>query len=419
MRIELTRDRALAWRGGGSYRYARLLLEAPILEQTTSRPALNLALVLDRSGSMSGEKLEHARQALDAVALGLDGRDHASLTIFDHDVQVISPARRMDAAGKSALRSALAAVDAGGNTALFDGWLHGSREAALKHADAGLSRVILFSDGLANTGLTDRQAIAAHVAELRARGLSTSTIGVGVDFDEQLLRAMAEMGGGNYYFVEHPNAIPMVVRGEFGELLRPFASGIEVRAHVPAGVRLQAWNEIPSRSTGHTDVTFQLGDLAQGASADLVLNAVLPEAAGGSEMTIPLEITWTNVTTGQRETREESLAYRFVPGNANEAQARDEAVALRVVEVWAARVRTAALERNRTGDYGGARSLIEREIGFMRRYAEGLPAAWPLIEALQPFAQEVHAAMAAPARQAVFAASYETQRMRPPTARPR
>ncbi len=413
MHIELTRDRALAWRGGGSYRYARLLLEAPLLEPSPTRPALNLALALDRSGSMSGDKLDHARKALHAVVQGLDERDHASLTIFDHNVDVLAPARRMDAEGKAALRAALAAVIAGGNTALFDGWLHAGREAAGKQAEAALSRVVLFSDGLANTGLTDRNAIAAHAAELRARGLSTSTIGVGVDFDEQLLRAMAEMGGGSYYFVEHPNAIPAVVSGEFGELLRPYATGIEIRASIPAGVRLQAWNEIPSRTTGHSQVTFHLGDLAQGGSADVVLNAVLPEAADGSELTIPIEVTWEDVTTGARQTREVSLDFRFVRSAANQEQPRDEAVTLRVVEVWAARITTAALERNRTGDFAGARALIEREIAFMRGFAGWLPAAQPLIDALRPFAAEVEATMPAHKRQSHFAESYATQWMRP------
>jgi Ca-activated chloride channel family protein len=418
MQITLTQDRKLAWRGGGSYRYARLLLEAPVLPTTTERPAINVALVLDRSGSMTGEKIEYARQALLAVVAGLDRRDTASLTVFDHEVNVLVPARTMDPEGVRAMREAITRTAARGNTALFDGWLLGSREAALHQHAAGLSRVVLVSDGLANQGLTDRTQIAAHVGELRARGISSSTIGVGVDFDEVLLRSMAEMGGGNFHFVEHPAVIPQVVRGEFGELMRPYATGIEVRVLAPPGVRVQAWNEVPASTSGSIPV-FQLGDLAQGMTTDLVLNAVFPAGMEGERLEIALEIAWADALTRERKAHREAFACTYARGSENTPQPRDNDVALRVVEVWAARVRRAALERNRTGDYHAARELVLREMDFLRRYAEGVPGAEALIGELDPFAHEVSMAMAAPRMKAYESSSFQARRMRQDYTKPR
>ena len=418
MDIAVRQDKQLAWYRGGSYRYLRVRLAAPVLAEETTRPSLNLALVLDRSGSMQGSKIDYARQALDAVVAGLGELDRAALTLFDHEVVDAAPSRAMDAEGKRELRRAIAGAFARGNTDLFEGWLRGAREAAAGQERAAISRVLLVSDGLANTGLTDSSAIAGHAAELRTRGLSTSTIGVGVDFDEVLLRAMAEMGGGNFHFVEHPTAIPSVVNGEFGELLRPYATDIVVRVSAPAGVAVQGWNEVPSQQTP-AGAVFHVGDLAQGMETDVVVNLVLPAGEAAGVAHVEVEVEWRDARTGEKQRRGESVTFRYARGEENDAGPRDSETALRVVEVWAARIRRAALERNRSRLYGEAGALVRRDLVFLERYAAELPGADEYIRDLRGFGEEASQAMAPAAVKSYEAAAYRSTRMRPDYGKPR
>jgi Ca-activated chloride channel family protein len=126
--------------------------------QKPQRPPLNLALVIDRSGSMAGEKLSHARKAARSLAAELTSRDRLAIVTFDDEVQIVVPSRPVDSA--LPFLQAINTIEAGSTTALFDGWLAGALQVA-EHLDAAaLNRVLLLSDGQANEGLTNAAAIA-------------------------------------------------------------------------------------------------------------------------------------------------------------------------------------------------------------------------------------------------------------------
>ncbi|MFM7361890.1 MAG: vWA domain-containing protein [Cyanobium sp.] len=149
------------------------------------RPALNLALVIDRSGSMSGSKLSHARKAARFLAGELSERDRLAIVTFDDEMKVLVPSQPVR--DPLLFISAINTIHSGGGTALFDGWLAGATEVANQLDPQGLNRVLLLSDGQANQGLTDAGAIAARVEGLTQRGISTSAFGLGSGFDEDLL----------------------------------------------------------------------------------------------------------------------------------------------------------------------------------------------------------------------------------------
>ncbi|MDF2759336.1 MAG: hypothetical protein K0S99_1968, partial [Thermomicrobiales bacterium] len=214
-RVEARWERPLIAAGGGATTLLVRIIAAPGDETETSRAApLDVAFVLDRSGSMQGGKLDLAKEGVDLAVARLRDADRAALVVYDDEVDTVQPLAPATPRLKSSLRLALHGVDPGGSTYLSGGWIAGCQQLAeattVANADATatrIRRVILLTDGLANVGILDPGMLARHAGELRRRGIATTTVGVGQDFDEGLLSAMAEAGGGNFQYVANPEGL--------------------------------------------------------------------------------------------------------------------------------------------------------------------------------------------------------------------
>jgi len=195
---------------------------APEQKKLTRAP-LRLALVLDRSGSMQGEKLAIARRATLAVLDQLSERDSVAVVVFDSQIDRVQSLAHVTPELKRQVQKALKSIEARASTALHEGWLTGCNaivKSVDESAEEELARCFLLTDGLANVGEVDPERIASEAAGVREHTrISTSTFGIGPDYNELLLGPMAVAGGGQFHHLRTPDEILNTFVGELGELL--------------------------------------------------------------------------------------------------------------------------------------------------------------------------------------------------------
>ncbi len=196
---------------GGEVAFRLRVLAASELEGR-ERPRLNLGLVLDRSGSMSGMPLTYAKHAASRVIGRLNPADLVSIVAYDAGVDVIVPSTSV--VDPRPILQTIGRIQSGGATALHAGWLAGATQVASKLDPMGLNRVLLLSDGYANSGETDPGVIVSDVKALADEGVGTTVIGLGRRFNEDLLESMAHAGGGNYYLAEGAERLENILEAE-------------------------------------------------------------------------------------------------------------------------------------------------------------------------------------------------------------
>lgn len=235
------------------------------------RPAQALALVIDRSGSMAGRPLEEAKRCAEYVLGKLRPSDIVALVTFDNRVQRLCSAAPLG--DGMAQRMAIAGINAGGSTNLQGGWREGA-DTLTDVCGQGLKRVVLLSDGQTNQGVTDVDGIAAQCAAWTARGITTSTYGLGDNFNEDLMVAMARAGGGNHYYGDTADDLMAPFQQELELLGNLCLRDLRLAATVPDGFTVDVVNQLPKSSAG-----WHLPDLAWGAEAWAVLRVTVPAGA--------------------------------------------------------------------------------------------------------------------------------------------
>jgi uncharacterized protein YegL len=238
---------------------------------------LNLGLVIDRSGSMSAEnKMMLVKAALQSLAGSLRSSDIVSVVAFDGVANVILPAAALG--NGTSFRRAVESIQPTGSTNIDAGLMLGYREVARNFRPGSTNRVILLTDGRANAGVTDARRIAANSAEFNEQGIDLSTIGVGQDLDNDLLRTLSKTGRGLYHFVADPNDIAKIFVNEVQSLLSPVARNVRVEITHDGSLRLDRLFGYSPRIEANR-VSLDLDDL-NSAATQVVLLQYAPESVG-------------------------------------------------------------------------------------------------------------------------------------------
>ncbi|MEM6884564.1 MAG: VWA domain-containing protein [Verrucomicrobiota bacterium] len=212
------------------------------------RVPLNLAVVLDRSSSMSGAKIEQARQAAMLLVDQLEAKDTFSLVVYNNEVKVLIPAQPVN--NKEWIRRKIQSIQSGGSTALYGGVEAGSRQLRDYLDQERINRVILLSDGKANVGPKTPHELARLGQRLQQDGISVTTVGLGDDYNEDVMVSLAEASAANYYYVQDIETLPSIFEEELGYLQSVVARNIKIIIQLPEGVS-------PVEIEGYPDVTFR------------------------------------------------------------------------------------------------------------------------------------------------------------------
>jgi len=385
-------DRALVRAATRSTRYLWIELVAPEAPRRQDRAPVNVALVLDRSGSMAGaRKFPLARQAAEHALKLLHSDDRFSLVVYDDRIDILAESQPATPDAIHAALSALELIGPREATDLCAGWLRGCEQIARYLDDRAIGRCLLLTDGLANRGTTDHATIVQHGAELRARGVATSTFGVGADFDEALLRDMAVEGGGNNYFIEQPEQITDFLTSELGEALETVMRGVQVSIALPHGARAMCLNRYRSRYV-ENDRVFQveLGDLVSSQVLSIVAGIEFDSGEAGLDTMATVSV---HTSDGAAFGSEHNIRWHYDTHAANETQPRDLEVDIQVATLYAARARAEATEHNRRGDYESARSILQRTAAKIRSYAGNDPRLLAIATSLEGDVPEFAMAM--------------------------
>jgi hypothetical protein len=238
---------------------------------------LNLGLVIDRSGSMaSANKMTLVKAALQSLASNLRPSDIVSIVVFDNTANVVLSANPLG--NGNAYRRAVESIQPAGSTNIDAGLMLGYREVARNFRSSSTNRVILLTDGRANAGVTQPRRIASNSAEFNEQGIDLSTIGVGRDLDNDLLRTLSKTGRGLYHFVGDPNDIAKIFVNEVQSLLSPVARDVRVEITQDRSLHLDRLFGYSPRFEDNR-VTLELDDL-NSAATQVILLQYTPESAG-------------------------------------------------------------------------------------------------------------------------------------------
>ena len=263
------------------------------------RPPVNVAIVLDRSGSMSGEKLDRAKDAAKEAINRLSSQDILSLVVYDSVVDVLVPATKVG--DKESFRKRVDEIRSGHSTALFAGVSKGAAELRKFLELERVNRVILLSDGIANQGPSSPVELGELGASLIKEGIAVTTIGLGLDYNEDLMAKLADRSDGNHVFVEHPNQLVAVFNEEFGDILSVVAQEISVRVKTAPGirpVRVLGWD---AEISGN-EVLVSMNQIYSDQEKYVILEVEVPSTEANQTLDIAkVELAYTNMETSSQD----------------------------------------------------------------------------------------------------------------------
>lgn len=358
--------------------HAMLELTFPEAPAGEDRPPLHVALVLDRSGSMHGEKLETTKACAAHLVKRLRPTDQVAIVAYDDEVDLVASLAPPDT---DLLTAAIGSIGAGGSTNLSGGWLKGLEELRRAPGD-GRRALLLLTDGQANEGVVEPDRLVAMAAGGKAQDVTTTTIGLGADFDEVLLSQLADAAGGNARYAATPDAAPAIFAKEFDGLAATVAQNVSIELRPSDDVSvLTVLHDYPiTQVPGGCQMA--LGDAWGSEERRIVFRLGIPSLAILGPTTVcEAVVRWVDVTgVPTLHERTIPIAVRVADAAAADGAAIDADVVEEVVVLEAARSEREARTLADAGDFDGARSLLSSSFDRLRALGAHSPQAAALAE---------------------------------------
>jgi Ca-activated chloride channel family protein len=342
-------------------------------EKISERRPINLSMVIDRSGSMSGGRLNAAKEAAKGVVARLEDEDVFSLVVFDSQIETLVTPVRMTRDEKRNVIRVIDRVNTRGCTNLAGGWLEGARCAA-NACDAmnfKTGHVILLSDGHANEGIVDPSSLQSHADEMASRGITTSTVGVGNGYSPLQLEALSEGGLGRLHDAGTPEEMIEAILGELGEVVSVVGSNVELHLHWPAELRVDLLADYRKSVSGNT-MTIRLGQLLGGSNRTVPLMIDVPALPAGEKLTIGIELSGKDSESGDGlEAIISSTSLTVLPPEDAACIDRDTDIAERIAGLWESTLGLESMRSNERGDFVEAAAMLRDEGDLLVAFCEG------------------------------------------------
>ncbi len=352
--------------------YLYIKLRGNDIAQNKKRVPLNISLVLDRSGSMQGDKINYAKKAAAFVIDQMNSDDIVSIVDYDDQVDVISPSQPVK--NKEVLKKKIDALFDRGSTNLTGGTLEGYSQAESTKKDGFVNRVLLLTDGLANVGITEPSQIKKLVEKkYTEKGIALSTFGLGADYNEDLLTQLAETGRANYYFIDSPDKIPAIFAKELKGLLSVVAQNAVVQIQLPLQLELVKVYGYPSETSGNT-VTVRFNDM-YAADEKGILIKLRSKNAVQEKLTINCQMNYTSASDFEKIVAEKKLIINPATDTVSIAKTKNKLVEEMIGLFESTEKFDDILTDVDNGDYDRAKVKVDSAIQELQLKQKSIPSA--------------------------------------------
>lgn len=343
--------------------YLKVGLTGFKLKDVTQRPPANIAIVLDKSGSMAGDKIAAAREAAIAALSHLGGDDIISVITYDTTVNVLVPATRFT--DREAIYRLIRGIQADGSTALFAGVSKGADELHKFMSKERVNRIVLLSDGQANVGPSSPGELADLGSSYGREGIAVTTIGLGSDYNEDLMSHLAVMSNGRHYFARESAELAGVFDKEFGDVMKIVAQEVVLEIECAAGVRpVRVLGRDGEISAQKTRVNFN--QLYSEHERYVILEVeVQPEKTGQNKELAAVHVAYDNMQTKAHDKMDSTVGARFTDSASEVESSENKRVMVSVIEQIGAERNTLATELRDKGQVEEARKLLFSNSGYL------------------------------------------------------
>ncbi len=352
---------SLTLRVGNQYAYAAERTRQHVFTQIAAignavamsgqRMPVNIALVVDRSGSMEGEPLEYVKRACNLVVDMLTPQDVLSIITFETQVEVLMPARHVT--DPYLIKQHIGRIAPGNTTNLFDGLYAGGAQVGSVPLEGYVTRVLLLTDGEPTAGLKDFQSIVRLVADMKARGITVTALGFGPEYNEELMAGIARRAGGNYYYIVRPEDIPSVFEKEIKQVLGVTAKNVRLQLQLPRGATVRQVYGSPT-NFGPRTAEIVLGDLEKGATVTKLWEMDWEPRRSGTFRVAKAVLFYDDAVQGRTETLTGNAVVEFVSDPARLPSGADPTVAQELAVVMASRDLEKTMMGMRTQQFSSA-----------------------------------------------------------------